>query len=140
MNTLISDRKLILNLALPAVLQTVVRSLFVIVDAYWVGKLGSLPLAGLTSAAFLVWGFLALGEMIATGTNSIVAQAVGADDIRLAKRVSTLNIVNTLFYTIILALVSIPLLPLMYFIMNLSAEQAALTGDYLVHSFLDFHV
>lgn len=138
MNTLTSDRKLILNLALPAVLQTVVRSLFVIVDAYWVGKLGSLPLAGLTSAAFLVWGFLALGEMIATGTNSIVAQAVGAEDIRLAKRVSTLNIVNTLFYTIVLALVSIPLLPVMYFIMNLSAEQAALTGDYLVTLLLGF--
>ena len=81
-----SDRKVILNLAIPAVLQTVVRSLFVIVDAFWVGKLGHLPLAALTTATILIWGFLALGEMIATGTNSLIAQSSGAKNFELEKR------------------------------------------------------
>ncbi|MDD5362664.1 MAG: MATE family efflux transporter [Ignavibacteria bacterium] len=127
-----TDRKIIFNLAGPAVLQTVVRSLFVIVDAFWVGKMGSLPLAALTSAAILVWGFLALGEKIAVGTNSLVAQSTGAGKPELAKRISSYNIVNTLFYTILLSLILIPLLPFLYFLMNISGEQASLCNEYLV--------
>ena len=99
-----SDRKLILNLALPAVLQTIVRSLFVIVDAFWVGKLGKLPLAALTTATFLIWGFLAFGEMIATGTNALIAQSTGAKNAELEKKISTYNLVNTFFFTVVLSL------------------------------------
>ena len=95
-----SDRKIILSLAIPAVLQTVVRSLFVIIDAFWAGKLGSNELAGLTIATFVVWGILSFGELIATGTNSLVAQATGAGDIKLAKKISLENIFNTLLYSV----------------------------------------
>ncbi len=126
------DRKIIFSLAGPAVLQTVVRSLFVIVDAFWVGKTGSLPLAALTSAAFLVWGFLALGEKIAVGTNSLVSQATGAGNRELAARISAYNIVNTLLFTVLLSLVLIPTLPLLYMFMNISGEQEFLCNRYLV--------
>jgi len=133
-----SDRKLILRLALPAVLQTVVRSLFLIVDAFWVGKIGSPELAALTSATFLVWGILALGEMPATGTNSLIAQSTGAKNTALSSRVSAFNIVNTFVYTIILSLLIIPVLPLMYKFMNLSDSQAALSNEYLITLLLGF--
>ena len=88
-----SDRKIILSLAIPAVMQTVVRSLFVIIDAFWAGKLGSNELAGLTIATFVVWGILAFGELIATGTNSLVAQATGAGDFKLAKNIDRKSVV-----------------------------------------------
>ncbi|MCE1165035.1 MAG: MATE family efflux transporter [Bacteroidetes bacterium] len=121
-----------MNLAGPAVLQTVVRSLFVIVDAFWVGKTGSVPLAALTSATFLVWGFLALGEKIAVGTNSLVSQASGAGNSDLAKRISSYNLVNTLLFTILLSAVLIPVLPLFYSLMNIGGEQELLCNRYLV--------
>jgi putative MATE family efflux protein len=133
-----TDRRTIFNLALPAVLQTVVRSLFVIVDAFWVGKMGAMSLAALTTATFLVWGFLALGEMVATGTNSLVAQSTGAGNHELSKRISTFNLVNTLFYTIILSLVLIPIIPLLYTLMNVSGEQARLSNEYLVTLLIGF--
>jgi putative MATE family efflux protein len=133
-----SDRRTIFSLALPAVLQTVVRSLFIIVDAFWVGKMGALSLAALTTATFLVWGFLALGEMVATGTNSLVAQSTGAKNYELTKRISTFNLVNTLFFTIILSLVLIPVIPLLYSLMNVSGEQARLSNEYLVTLLIGF--
>jgi len=134
----VSDRKIILTLAGPAVLQTVIRSLFVIVDAFWVGKMGSVPLAALTSAAFLVWGFLALGEKIAVGTNALVAQATGGGNQELSRRISANNIVNTFLYTILLSLLLIPLLPLLYSLMNISGEQESLCNSYLVMLLLGF--
>ncbi|MCX6156648.1 MAG: MATE family efflux transporter [Ignavibacteriota bacterium] len=133
-----SDRRTIFNLALPAVLQTVVRSLFIIVDAFWVGKMGAISLAALTTATFLVWGFLALGEMIATGTNSLVAQSTGAGNHELTKRISTFNLVNTFFYTVVLSLVLIPIIPLLYSLMNVSGEQARLSNEYLVTLLIGF--
>lgn len=133
-----SDRKLILSLAIPAVLQTVVRSLFAIVDAFWVGKMGSVELAAITVATFLVWGILALGEMIATGTNSLIAQSTGAKNHALSKEIASLNIINTLFHTISLSLVLIPLLPLFFYITNLNPEQASLASEYLVTLLIGF--
>lgn len=133
-----SDRKTILNLAIPAVMQTVVRSLFVIVDAFWVGKLGKLPLAALTTATFLIWGFLALGEMIATGTNSLIAQSSGAKNFELEKKISTFNLVNTLFFTIIMSLILIPLLPYFYKLMDIGEDQINLSNQYLVTLLIGF--
>jgi len=133
-----SDRKLILSLAIPAVLQTVVKSLFAIVDAFWVGKMGSLELASITAATFMVWGIVALGEMIATGTNSLIAHSTGAERHTLSKEIASLNIVNTFFHTVILSAVLIPLLPLFYYIMNLAPEQSKLSSQYLVTLLIGF--
>jgi putative MATE family efflux protein len=127
-----SDNRIILALAIPAVLQTLVRSSFSIVDAYWVGKMGSIQLAALTVANFMVWGTYALGEMVSTGTNSLVAQSVGAKNNQLSKRISSLNIVNTFFYSIALGLLMIPLLPYFYQLININPAQSELANGYLV--------
>lgn len=127
-----TDRKIIFSLAIPAVLQTVVRSLFVIIDAFWVGKLGSKELAAITVATFLVWGIIALGEIIAVGTNTLVAQRIGARDNEMAKHISSLNLVNTFFHSIIIALIIIPVLPLLYWFMNLAPEEISLANNYLI--------
>jgi putative MATE family efflux protein len=131
-----SDSKIILALAVPAVLQTLVRSSFVIIDAYWVGKLGSVQLAALTVATFLVWGAMALGEMISTGANSLIAQSTGAQNKELSKEIATVNIVNTFFHSLILGLLMIPLLPVLYNIINLNPEQSRLANSYLVPFFI----
>jgi putative MATE family efflux protein len=128
----ISDNKLILALAIPAILQTVIRSSFSIVDAFWVGQLGSIELASLTVATFLVWGALALGELISIGTNSLVAQSVGAGNKKLARRISARNIINTFIHSVLTGLIILPFLPFLYNIINLDQENIFLTGQYLV--------
>lgn len=126
-----SDRKLIISLAIPAVLQTVVRSLFVIIDAFWVGKIDSLNLAALTIATFVVWGVLALGEVISTATNTLVAQKVGAQDFVSAKTIASQNLINTVVFSFILGICLVPILPLLFQIMKVSPDQAELASEYL---------
>lgn len=128
----LSDRKLIISLAIPAVLQTVVRSLFVIVDAFWVGKIDSLNLAALTIATFVVWGVLALGEVISTATNTLVAQKVGGQDLLSAKTIASQNLVNTIIFSFILGVLLIPLLHPLFRVMNISPQQADLAFKYLM--------
>lgn len=126
-----SDRKLIISLVIPAVLQTVVRSLFIIVDAFWVGKIDSLNLAALTIATFIVWGILALGEVISTATNTLVAQKVGAQDFSSARTIASQNLINTIVFSFILGIFLIPLLHPLFKIMNVSTEQSQLAFKYL---------
>lgn len=132
MTSKISDNKLILLIAGPAVLQTVVKSSFTLIDTYWVGKLGSPELAAITVANFLIWGSLALGEMIATGTNSLVAQAKGAEEEETGRQISTTNLLNTLFMTILISLCIIPTLPFLYDIININAQERVFTDEYLI--------
>ena len=100
----VSINRKILNLALPAVLYTITKSSFSIIDMYWVGKLGSVELAGLTVATFITWGVISLAEVISVGINTLVAQAVGAEDRFLSRKVSTVNLVNSFFYSVLFSL------------------------------------
>jgi len=127
-----SDRKIILSLAIPAVMQTIIRSLFVIIDAFWAGKLGSNELAALTVATFVVWGILSFGELIATGTNSLVAQATGAGDYKLARKISLENIFNTVLYSIVFGLIIIPFLPALWSLVSLNELHSKLASEYLI--------
>jgi len=128
----LSDNRLILFIAGPAVMQTLVKSSFSLIDTYWVGKLGSAELAAITVANFLIWGALALGEMIATGTNSLVAQSKGAEEIETGRQISTTNLINTFFMTILISICIIPTLPFLYDIINIDAEQIIFTDQYLI--------
>ena len=94
--------------------------------------MGSTELAALTAAAFIVWGTLELGDLISTGNSSLVAQSVGAKDFILSKKIGVLNLVNSFFYSFALGLLIIPLLPVLFGVMNLSAEHSVLSREYLI--------
>jgi len=127
-----SDRKTILNLAIPAVFQTVLRSLFIIIDAFWIGKLGSAELAALTVATFIVWGVLELGDMVSTGNNSLVSQSTGARDFTLAQKISSRNIVHSFIHSLITGISAVFLLPFLYYLMNLNNLHSLLADEYLI--------
>lgn len=128
----VSLNRKILNLALPAVLYTITKSSFSIIDAYWVGKLGSPQLAGLTVATFIIWGMISLTEVISLGLNALVAQAVGAKNTFLSKRISTINIVNSFIFAAIVGLAMIPVVPGLYYIMDLNEAEIIQANKYLI--------
>ena len=128
----ISINKKILSLALPAVLYTITKSSFSIIDAYWVGKLGSLELAGLTVATFIVWGVISLTEVISLGLNALVAQSVGAKDFNLSKKVSTVNITNSFLFSILIGWAMIPVIPGLFYIMGLNDTEVSQANQYLI--------
>jgi len=122
----------IIRLAWPVFFQNLGRSLAVaILDSYWIGKIGSEHLAALAVGTFLSWGAFALGELVPIGTNALVSQSVGAKDEDAACRVSTLNLINSVIWGVIIAAVMIPLLPVLYGFTNLDTPKAILANEYL---------
>jgi len=74
----------IFELAWPAMAATMLVNVFNLVDAFWVGRLGTAALGGMTASAFLVWCLHALGQLVGTGVNAVVARRVGEGQAALA--------------------------------------------------------
>lgn len=67
----------ILRLAWPTMASLMVVNFFNLIDAYWVGRLGTEALGGMTASAFLVWCIHSVGMLVGTGVNAVVARRAG---------------------------------------------------------------
>ena len=68
----------ILHLGTPAVLAALLQAGFLVVDAFWLGRVGPWALAAASTAGFVMWFAQALGEGVATGSGAVLSRAVGA--------------------------------------------------------------
>jgi putative MATE family efflux protein len=80
------DRQ-IARLALPALAALVAEPLFLLADSLVVGRLGTLPLAGLGVAGSALAAIIGLFVFLAYGTTASVARRLGAGDLRAAMAV-----------------------------------------------------
>src|ERR671912_373224 len=67
----------------------VFQTLYFLVDLYWVGRLGKEAIAGVGIAGNLTFIVLAITQMLAVGTTTLIAHAVGRRDRDHAHRVLT---------------------------------------------------
>ena len=88
-------------LAWPSVLSMILMTAFSITDAFWLGRLGTVPLAAAISAIFVVWMIYSILQIITTGTTALVARAVGEGRPDLAAQAAT----QSLWWGISLALI-----------------------------------
>ena len=56
------------------------QTLYILIDLYWVGRLGTAAVAGVGIAGNLTFGVLALTQMLGVGTTTVVSHAVGRKD------------------------------------------------------------
>lgn len=75
-----SPGRAVFTVAWPMVWQGFARSLFLLVDIWWIGRISSDALAAIGAASFGWWILESLTELPATGTHALVAQAAGAQD------------------------------------------------------------
>jgi putative MATE family efflux protein len=59
------------------------------VDAFWVGRLGSAPLAAVMTSLFSLWMLYSFADLVAVGATALVARHVGAGDLGRAGKVAT---------------------------------------------------
>ncbi len=78
--TAISLGRAILLLSIPMVLEMAMQSLFTVVDVYFVGKLGSGPVAILGLGDSLLSLVFAVGMGLSMGTTAMVARRIGEGD------------------------------------------------------------
>jgi len=53
---------------------------FLVVDTFWLGRVGPVALAAASTAGFTMWLAQTLGEGAAAGSGSVLARAIGAED------------------------------------------------------------
>ena len=73
--------KSLMTLALPAVGSSLFFVIYEIIDMFWVGKLGAIPVAALSAASFFVWMLRALALAVATGAIAMVSRRAGEKDV-----------------------------------------------------------
>ena len=72
--------KHLINMALPMMIGMFIQTLYFIVDLYFVGKLGSAALAGLSLAGNAMFLIFALTQILNVSTAALISHAVGAKD------------------------------------------------------------
>ncbi|MDR0964985.1 MAG: MATE family efflux transporter [Myxococcales bacterium] len=127
----LSAARVVWRVALPATASFMLNTCFNLIDAFFVGKLGTDAMASLSSASIFTWILYSIGSLGQVGGQTLVSQALGAGDTRLAKR----SILAALALHLLVALAV--LLPLFFFhpaifgAMDLTPEVARGAGDYL---------
>jgi putative MATE family efflux protein len=79
----------VFELAWPSVLSMILMTAFSITDAFFLGQLGTVPLAAAISAIFVVWMLHSVIQIITTGTTAVVARWVGEGRLDEAARAAT---------------------------------------------------
>ena len=87
----------------------VFQTLYFLVDLYWVGRLGKEAIAGVGIAGNLTFIVLAITQMLAVGTTTLISHAAGRKEREEAQQVLTQSMlfavfVGSLFFTIVTAL------------------------------------
>ena len=99
--------KAIRKLSFPMMLTMVLALSYLIIDSIWVAGLGFNALAALGFIFPLFMIILGLGSGLGTGTTSLIARCIGAEDKGKANNAAMHSILLTLIISIILPLISL---------------------------------
>lgn len=70
----------VLHLGAPAAMAALLQAGFLVVDTFWLGRVGPVALAAASTAGFTMWLAQTLGDGAAAGSGAVLARAVGAND------------------------------------------------------------
>ena len=108
---------LIPRLALPAVISMLITMIYNLVDAFFVGKLGTSASASIGILVSVQSVFQAIGFMFGQGTGASISRYLGMGDQKAATRIASLGFFSTLILSIIPAALGLLFLsPLMSFL------------------------
>src|SRR5205809_3255135 len=78
----------LLRLAIPIVLANILQSGYQLTDAFWVGRLGGDAVAAVAVSFPVTFLLIALGVGLAIAGSTLIAQYVGAGDLRTVNHVA----------------------------------------------------
>ncbi|MQY71282.1 hypothetical protein GH141_05070 [bacterium] len=126
----------IIVVAWPVALSTLLTQLMIIVDAFWIGRLGSVALAAVGVAGSVFWVLVALSQLTNAGTMAFVARFAGANDRSQAQAALFHGLLLAVFLGVILVLAGVPLSRPILALFGASPEVMQVGTPYLAQSFL----
>ncbi len=136
----LSPMKAIGRLAWPAMASMLMVNVFQLVDAFWVGRLGTDALGGMSASAFFVWCLHSVGMLGGIGVNAVVARRVGEGSPEQAGVAGAHGLLLAALLGVTTVLVLVPLVPTMLGSLGLSGEVRQAAAAYLVPTLLGMPV
>lgn len=129
--TQISLPRAIFKLAWPAMTSMMLVNVFNLVDAFWVGRLGTAALGGMTASAFLVWCLFSVSQVLEYGVNAVVARRVGQQRPREAGLVSGHGLVLALVLAVAVAAGVLPFQQQLFAALGIAPAVLQASVDYM---------
>ena len=120
------------TVALPAVGSSLFYVVFEIVDMFWVGKLGAVPVAALSAASFFVWMLRALAQTVATGVIAFVSRRVGENDSEGFLNTAVHSVTATFLFAVLMIVIFLPVTKPLFLWIRLDPRVADLAAEYAV--------
>ena len=121
----------ILRLALPMVVGLLGIFLFNLADVFFVGKLGTIPLAAISFVFPLLFGFITLSIALGIAATALIAQALGAGKTQEAYGLGSSAVLLALLYGITLATLGFFTIEPVFKAMGANAETLPLIKTYM---------
>lgn len=129
--------KALINLSIPIMINSIIQSLYNLVDGIWVSKISSVHFA----ATSFVWPvnflFIAIGLGISIAGTSLLSQFIGAGKIKDGKEYSTQLFVISTILGLIFTIIGVIISPYIIKAMGAEGEFAKLANTYLRVTFFD---
>jgi putative MATE family efflux protein len=122
----------IYRLAWPAMASMMMVNIFNLVDAFWVGQLGTSALGGMTASAFVVWCVHAVAMLVGTGVNAVVARRIGQGEPGEAGRAGAHGLALALALALVVMGAVLPLQQGLFQILGLDDALRGAASAYLV--------
>lgn len=104
----------LIKLALPTSIGYALKAMYDMVDIYWIGKISSSAVAGVTIFSTIFWIVIVLNEIIGASSISLITQSYGKNDIEKTKRILeqtlTFKVIVAIIASILLSIILKPLL------------------------------
>jgi putative MATE family efflux protein len=122
----------LLVMALPMAVGMLVQTLYLMVDLYFVARLGDAALAGVGAAGNVMMAIMALTQILGVGTVALIAHAAGAKDQPAANLVFNQSLVLAAVLAVLALVIGLSFAPLYMHSLGADAATAAAGTTYLL--------
>lgn len=129
--------KVLLTLSIPIMLNSVIQTLYNLVDGIWVSKISSVHFAATSFVWPINFLFVALGIGLSVAGTSLLSQLLGAGKYKEASEYITQLMVSSLLLSIVFTILGVITSPYIIRLMGGEGEFFVLANTYLQISFLD---
>ena len=123
--------KSIISMALPMLAGILGMVAFNLVDTFFVGRLGTVPLAAMSFTFPLVFIVNSIALGIGVGTSALASRAIGGGDEAELRRIVTSGLLLALVTVIVLVILLLPLLKYIFILLGADEGSLVLILDYM---------
>jgi putative MATE family efflux protein len=121
----------VMRLAWPAVSAMAVRTVLLITNAFWVGRLGAPEMAAVISSMFVIWLLFSATDIVSTGTVAVISRFYGAREIDKVAHTARQAVFVAIAGAFVMTIVGVFTADFMFKVMHTAPDVARLGKSYL---------